>query len=442
MPTGDATPATDAGPNAAWDPAVAAADALTTSGGGWALVVLLSAAAVLLWRRLARLQRELQAQARARALAERQLVDEESRLQTIFESQPECVKLHSADGTILQMNRAGVELVGAQTADQVIGRTVYEFIAPEYQEHYRAVSEAVFEGRSGSMEFRLMGLQGHQRMLETRIVPMRDAQGSIVAALALTRDITERQAAEERARRHLSELARVARIASMGEMASGIAHELNQPLAAIVNHAGACLRRLQSRPQRLDEVIASLREISTQGRRAGQIIRNVRDRVSRSEPSRSAVDLNEVVRMMAGLAEPEAKRLGVILRCAFDGALPPVPARRIEIEQVVFNLLRNAIEAMGGAGAAPPLVTVSTRSAGDAAVEVAVEDSGPGIAPADLEHVFDPFFSTKPDGMGMGLSISRSIVEAHEGRMSVRPNRGPGVTFSFTLPIAVQEMVA
>ena len=177
-----------------------------------------------------------------------------------------------------------------------------------------------------------------------------------------------------------------------------------------------------------------------QGWRAGQIIRNVRDLVSRSEPSKTAVDINEVVRMMVTLAEPEAKRHGVIVSSHLEAALDAVCARRIEIEQVVFNLLRNAIEAMGAPGQVKPAVTVATRSAGDGAVEVTIQDCGPGIAPVDLDRVFDPFFTTKAEGMGMGLSISRSIIEAHEGRLSVRANAGPGVTFGFTLPVVTREM--
>ncbi|HEY9445644.1 MAG TPA: ATP-binding protein [Burkholderiales bacterium] len=416
----------------------------------WRAVAVLAAALLAscialfaLTRRLRRVRSQLKSEALARAQAERTLTEREQRLQTIFECQPECLKLQAADGTILAMNPAGLAMVGAQCAEQVVGKSVYEFIAPEHRERYHAISASVFDGRSDSMEFRLLGFNGRQRMIETRVVPMRDAAGAVVAALALTRDITERQAAEERARRHLSELARVARISSMGEMASGIAHELNQPLTAIVNHAGACLRRLRVQDDRHADVMESLEEIVTQGQRAGQIIRNVRNLVSRSEPCTMAVDINEVVRTMVGLAEPEAKRHGVLVRTELDATLGPVCARRIEIEQVVFNLLRNAIEAMGTPNVAPlSAVTVRTRSCGDTAVEVSVQDRGSGIAAEDRDRVFDPFFTTKPDGMGMGLSISRSIIEAHEGRLSVRSNPETGVTFTFTLPVVKEAAAA
>jgi PAS domain S-box-containing protein len=418
--------------------------------GAWtwiavAAVLLIALAAVVaslvLARRLRDARHRLAEQVAAREQAQRSLAEREGRLQTIFECQPECVKLHADDGTILAMNPAGLAMIGAQSAEQVIGKSVYEFIAPEHRERYHAVSAAVFDGRPDAMEFRLLGFRGRQRMIETRVVPMRDDAGAVVAALALTRDITERQAAEERARRHLSELARVARISSMGEMASGIAHELNQPLTAIVNHASACLRRLGIQRDRDADVIESLQEIATQGQRAGQIIRNVRNLVSRSEPCTTAVDINEVVRTMVGLAEPEAKRHGVVVRAELDAALAPVRARRIEIEQVVFNLLRNAIEAMSGPSviATPAAaVSVATRRGADGAVEVSVQDRGSGIAAEDRDRVFDPFFTTKSDGMGMGLSISRSIIEAHEGRLTVRSNSESGVTFTFTLP-AVKE---
>lgn len=406
-------------------------------------VIGLAVVAIVLRRQLIALQGRLWAEWTARAEAERALSDKEQRLQTIFESQLECVKLHDANGTILTMNRAGIAGLGAHCAAQVVGTSVYSFIAPEHHERYRALSVSVFQGNPDSMEFRLCCPLGNHRMFETHVVPMRDTSGNIVAALALTRDITDRRNAEERAQRHLSDLARVARISSMGEMASGLAHELNQPLAAIVNYASAALRVIRTSPDKMENVLDSLEAITDEGQRAGQIIRNVRDLVSRAEPTKGPVDINDVVRMMVLLIKPEATRHGVAIQMNLAASTGVVHASKIELEQVVFNLLRNAVEAMGHADrTSEATVTISTRRTPVGSVEVSVQDCGPGIADDEIDKVFDPFFTTKVDGMGMGLSISRSIIEAHDGRLYVRPNEGAGVTFGFTLPQSEVRLAA
>ncbi|TDU26493.1 two-component system sensor kinase FixL [Panacagrimonas perspica] len=398
---------------------------------------------VILWRQLLSTQGRLWKEWSARAEVERALSDKEQRLQTIFESQLECVKLHDANGTILTMNQAGIARLGARCAAQVVGTSVYSFIAPEHHERYQTLSASVFQGNSDSMEFRLCCAAGNQRLFETHVVPMRDSSGTILAALALTRDITDRRNAEERAQRHLSDLARVARITSMGEMASGLAHELNQPLAAIVNYASAALRVMRTSPEKMASAIDSLEAITEEGQRAGQIIRNVRDLVSRTEPTKAPVDVNEIVRMMVLLAKPEAARHGVAIRMQLGAGTGVVHASKIELEQVVFNLLRNAVEAMGyPESIGQPAVIISTRRTPVGSVEVEVEDCGPGIADDDIDQVFDPFFTTKVDGMGMGLSISRSIIEAHDGRLYVRPNADKGVTFGFTLPQSEVRLAA
>lgn len=399
-----------------------------------AVAVALLAVALSL-RHVAAMRRRLDAETRARRMAEQRQAECERQLETVFESLPECIKLHSEDGIIQTMNPTGLAMIDADSPAQVVGESVYRFIAPEFHDRYRAATSAVFRGRSCSLAFRVVGLKGTERMIETNVVPVRDHRGQVVAAMALTRDVTMYQDAEERARRHLSELARMGRIASMGEMASGIAHELNQPLTAIATYAGAGLRRLDAAGG-APEVAALLADISAQARRAGQIIRNIRSLVSRSEPSTTAVDINDVVLTVVGLVGPQAKQHGIEIRTDLDGSVAHVCARRIEIEQVLFNLLKNAIEAMSESRGADRKVSVSTRRMDRQHVDVAVCDTGPGIAAPDLTRVFGPFYTTKAEGMGMGLSISRSIIEAHHSHLSVQPNADRGVTFRFTLPVS------
>lgn len=392
-------------------------------------------------RRAASMKGRLAVTVAALRRAEQRFAESEERVQLIFRSQPECMKLHSESGTIEAMNPAGLAMLDADRAEQVIGTSVYNYIAPEFHKRYREAVATVFTGASCSMKFRLIGLQGSQRLIETYVVPVRDARGKVISAMALTRDLTKCQDAEDRAQRHLAELARVARVASMGEMASGIAHELNQPLTAIATYAGASLRKLEASNEGTAEVNKLLTEISLQARRAGQIIRNIRRLVSRSESSTTAVDINDVVQLMAGFTEPEARQYGIVLRTKLDRSNPLVGARRIEIEQVIFNLLKNSIEAMGQCTACGHDVVVSTEVKKDGSVEISVRDSGPGINASHLTKVFDAFFTTKTEGMGMGLAISRSIIEAHGGQLAVRRNPDQGVTFSFELPAARERMM-
>lgn len=403
-----------------------------------AVAICALAASAFFMRRAALMKRKLAATVASLQRAEQRFADAEERLRLIFKSQPECMKVHSEAGTIEAMNPAGLAMLDAERAEQVIGTSVYDYIAPDDHQRYRETVAAVFTGASCSMKFRLNGLRGTQRLIETYVVPVRDSSGKVISAMALTRDLTKVQDAEDRAQRHLAELARVARVASMGEMASGIAHELNQPLTAIATYAGASLRKLEA-GEAANDVKRLLGEISLQARRAGEIIRNIRRLVSRCEASTTAVDINDVVQLMAGFAEPEARQYGIVLRTELDPSEPRVCARRIEIEQVIFNLLKNSIEAMGHHKGSGHDVLVSTAFKGSRSVEISVRDSGPGIDASDLHRVFDAFFTTKSEGMGMGLAISRSIVEAHGGHLVARSNPDRGVTLSFELPVAAER---
>ena len=409
---------------------------LAVAGGG-ALAALVMVLVVALVRLHEAEQRVRDKDAAHEAMLERLRVGE-VRLRAIFESVPECVKLQAGDGTVLDINPAGLRLVGATRPGDIVGRRIDTIVAPEHQALYREQMRRVFDGESVAYEFRSLTLDGRSRLLHTHAVPLRDAHGGVHALLGITRDITEHRQAEEQARRHQTELARVARLSTMGEMATGIAHELNQPLAAIANFARGSLRRVRSGDAvgALD-LVAPLEEICQQADRAGEVIRHVRDFVRKREPVRVAADLGPIVRSVARFAELEARQQGVALQLDIAPALPRVQADPIMIEQVIGNLVRNAIEAMAEAQSSPREVRVRTRTLDAAgAVEVEVADTGPGIDAARREQVFDPFYSTKPEGVGMGLSISRSIVEALGGSIRAGSRDGGGAVFVFTLPAA------
>jgi len=245
----------------------------------------------------------------------------------------------------------------------------------------------------------------------------------------------ERARAEERAQRQLSQLAHVARLATMGELASGLAHELNQPLCAIVNFVEASLELARADGAGTKELRGALAEVARQAQRAGEVIRRLREFVRRREPEREPIDLNSAVREVVALTAPEARNRGVRVRLRLGARLPRVLADTIQVQQVLVNLVRNGFDALHSAEARKRVLTIQTVRR-DKMVELAVADCGLGLAAEQQERLFEPFFSTKPDGMGMGLSISRSILEALDGQIWAEPNRAGGATFRLTLPRA------
>ncbi|WP_374340386.1 nitrogen regulation protein NR(II) [Methyloversatilis sp.] len=379
------------------------------------------------------LQSERDALVTAHGEAEARLTSSEQRLRLLLESEPECVKLHTCDGSVLEMNPAGLAMMDARSAGQVIGRSIFSFIAEEHRQPYIELTERVFRGESGRLEFRLTSLQGRLRWMETSAAPLRDENGRIIALLGVTRDMTERRAAEEQDRQHLSALAHVVRTCTMGEMATNLAHELNQPLAAIVNYTRGSLRRLRAQAAAAPEVLESLEHVCTQAERAAGIIRNLRTFLGKREPALTALDLNDIVQTTSALIGSEARAHGVSILFSPAADLPPARGSRIEVEQVLLNLMRNAIEAMTNAASPCREIRVSTGHGDDDFAFVDIADSGPGIDGADPSRIFQPFFTSKDEGMGMGLPISRSIIEAHGGQLWLAKNDNDGATFRFTL---------
>ena len=362
------------------------------------------------------------------------LQENDARLRAIIESEPECVKLQAADGTVLEVNPAGQRMMGADRPQDIIGRPIYDIVAPEYLETYRQNMARVFSGETLIYAFRSITLKGKVAWLETHAVPMRDARGTIYALLGITRDITEHRQAEEQARRHHTELTHVARLSTMGEMATGIAHELNQPLSAIANFARGCLRRLRADHVDPAELIKPLEEVCEQAVRASEILSHVRDFVRKSELQLKAADINHIVHSVVKFTELEARHHGATVTLHLAQRLPRVQADAIMLEQVICNMVRNAFEAMAEAHSPQREVYISTRALEGDAVEVEVVDTGPGIDGAVIDQVFDQFFTTKAEGVGMGLSISRSIIEMHGGRVRAESGKDGGTTFRFTVP--------
>jgi signal transduction histidine kinase len=263
--------------------------------------------------------------------------------------------------------------------------------------------------------------------------------GALYAAHTLEQQRLDRARAEDlleqaRERQHRAELEHAARLSTLGEMAAGLAHEINQPLAAIVSYATGCLVRIESGTATVETLGAIVGEISDEAMRAGEVLRRIRDFSRNGTRRLERVDPNDLVRSALRLASGDARRLEVSVSVDLRPETSPVEVDRVQVEQVILNLLRNAFEAMDDPARDDRRLRVETTMPAPGIVEVAVGDSGAGVPPAARAQLFDPFFTTKRDGLGLGLAISRRIVEAHGGRLWSTPNRDRGTTFRFSLP--------
>ncbi len=275
---------------------------------------------------------------------------------------------------------------------------------------------------------------GHSISVEYSSNPIRDEYGKATGAVVVFRDITERKNAAEEARQRQIELAHVARLSTMGEMASGIAHELNQPLSAISNYTRGSIRMLQSDKEGIrEQLIEVMERVASQAERAGEIIRQLRRFIRKEEPERSWVDLNGLIRELVAFLKPELRKAKVTLQLQLQEELPLLWAHDIQLEQVLLNLTRNAIEAMQDMPVRERLLLIQS-SLEDGDIELVVQDSGHGIDEAMREKIFEPFVTTKEHGMGLGLSISRGIIEAHGGWLMLDHSGDQGTRLRIVLP--------
>jgi C4-dicarboxylate-specific signal transduction histidine kinase len=289
-------------------------------------------------------------------------------------------------------------------------------------------------------------LDRHHRPRESFIEQMADGRRLLVResptpeggmALAFT-DLTDLVRAQEKTRRLQTELAHVSRLNVMGEMAAGFAHEINQPLAAINSYVRGCVRRLQKGAVAPAELLPVLLRTSEQAERAGEITRRIRRFLLKEELERVPIDINGTIDSALRLLGTLASEREVAIVLDLENGLPRVMADALHIQQVVINLARNGIEAIGENNGAERQVTIRTAIGGDAAVRVEIEDTGHGISSDIGARLFEPFFTTKPDGMGIGLLVCRRIIEAHDGNLTVRSNGESGTVAAFMLPCAAK----
>jgi len=298
----------------------------------------------------------------------------------------------------------------------------------------RVMFGAFAERRPLSFEYRIL-VDGEVRHISSEGQPEVDANGDLIYWGVVT-DVTERKAAEEALRNAQAELAKALRLASIGELAGSIVHEINQPLTAIITSAETCKRWLDGEPPRIPDARISVVRVIQESERAAAVVAGLRNLARGSEIRLADLELNEAVQEVLLVAGADLSRAGVGVRSDLDPNIPTVRGDRVQIQQVVFNLIRNSIEAMIDVTDRRRVLLISSRITEDAHAEVTLTDSGEGIEASKREHLFDALFSTKGAGMGFGLSICRKIIKAHNGRIQLVPNPDHGVTFSFALPLS------
>ncbi len=315
----------------------------------------------------------------------------------------------------------------------VTRRSVLDLVHPEDVDAVERLMSQAEAGREVDYEYRILTPGGLVKYVHLVAHCARDRDGRR-EVVGVIQDVSAQRRSEEALGRLQSELAHVTRVASVGALTASIAHEVNQPLAGVVANASTCVRMLERESPNLERARTTARRAIRDAMRASEVIAHVRALVTRATPTAGPVDLNEATREVVALSRGELQRARTTARLELAADLPLVSGDRVQLQQVVLNLLRNALEAMAGVAGRPKEVVIRTTAGDDGPVTLSVCDAGEGVDPRGSERLFDAFYTTKPGGMGVGLSVSRSIVESHGGHLWAAPNEGPGATFTFSVP--------
>jgi len=370
-----------------------------------------------------------------RKRAEDSLRASEARWRSIFEHSVVGIGTTDRQRRYLSANPALQNMLG-YSEEELRSLTLAHVTHPDDRDATVRRLDGVWEGRQASyhIEKRMIRKDGGVIWVNITAAPVAATESDPEFLPAIVVNITEQKKAEEALRVSRAELARVSRLTTMGELTASIAHEINQPLAAIVASGNACRRWLASDQANLDRARDSVDRIIKDAHRASEIIARIRSMTRKTPPAQLPVEINDVIADVLGFARGELLAKGVSVRLALLGDLPSIIGDRVQLQQVVLNLVINAVEAMAAIPDREPVLAITSQRADDGSLIVTVEDSGLGLDATNPERIFDAFFTTKPGGMGMGLSISTSIVEAHGGRLWASPGLPHGTAFHFTLP--------
>jgi PAS domain S-box-containing protein len=373
-----------------------------------------------------------------RKRAEEALQASERELRLITESIPGMIVVNSPEGDNEYANQRLLDFLGKKLADL----NELKWLSLVHPEDADSVMNkwlhAVKIGRPMDVVYRIRRADGVYRWFQSRVEPLVDVQGRILRWYGLVVDVDDQVKAEEALRKSQADLAHVSRVTTMGELTASIAHEVNQPLTAVVNNANACISLLPNGAPNLEEVRQALTEMIEDADRASGVIARVRQLAKRAPVEKSLLDLREVVQEVLALARYESSVRQVTIRTDLSTDLPFVLGDRVQLQQVLLNLVINGMDAMNQVEESKRVLIVGGRPEiqdGVTMALVSVRDSGTGFKPKEMDKLFEAFYTTKPQGMGMGLAISRSIIETHGGRLWAEPNQGPGATFVFSLPV-------
>ena len=370
-----------------------------------------------------------------RKRAEQALRESEARLRSVIDGIPGLVAVGAANGEVETVNRPLFEYFG-RSLEWIKNWGTNDMVHPEDRPRAAEVfKRAIASGIPFNIEERLRRFDGEYRWFETRGVPIRDDSGRIARWYVLLTDIEDRTRALARLEQMQSDFAHMNRVATMGQLTASITHEVNQPITAAVTYALAARRYLNADPPNFREVDDALSLIVKEGNRAGEVVERVRAFVKKVPVRKDAVAIDDAILEVIALTRTEAANNSVSVRTQFAEGLPRVQGDRVQLQQVMLNLIVNAIQAMSGIGKGARELQISIDAVpSEGGVRVGVRDTGPGLSPESLSSLFEPFYTTKPEGMGMGLTICRSIIEAHGGRLWAIPCEPQGALFQFTIP--------
>ena len=373
-----------------------------------------------------------------------ELEEQRAHLSELFARVPEALVMVDHDSRIMRVNPGFTKIFG-YTAEEAIGQRIRDLITPD--DLQEEVESFMYRMAHTAEVFAVETVRRHKRGTRVPVslicVPV-SSSGTRNTGYVIYRDITETKRLQDEQRRYHQiqlELAHANRIATLGQLSASIAHELNQPLTGIITNCGTCLRMLTSDPLNVDGAREAVRRTMRDGNRASDVITRLRALFTRSEPTSEPVDLNDATREVLALSLADIQNSRVVVRTELADDLQRVTADRVQLQQVVLNLLRNALDSMNSVDDRPRDLLIRTERAEDDWVRLSVKDAGIGFDPRTMDQLFEAFYSTKSDGMGVGLSVSRSIIENHRGRLWAVLNDGPGATFSFAVPCRTMTAV-